>query len=342
MKADDLLMALTELEDDLIWEASEPLYKTTSHRRKLMALLTAAVIVSMLTMTVFASSDASAWFRNFFAKKSGGPLSDGQTSYLGDYTAQFQQSQSVGDYTITLHSAISDGRFVWIQCTLTAPEGTMLDADHYGDLHDTVLWNTGGDSFPCNWTMEDEDSTDNTVTMLCSIDIIWGQGNHFDFTEHDWQLFIYGLGATYYENQGTKDFTSRTEVLTEGVWEFEVQFPEGASQTVELIQEPIACPSNINWGIQGLAQREVQITSFTLRALSAELSFHFSKQDSINGRFDDIYVVRKDGRKILMQEYSNVPNQITYKFDAPIILEDVDHILLPNGTQLPLPPAQSG
>lgn len=337
MKAEDLLMGLNELEDDLILDVQTPVRKRTFHRRKLTALLAAAVIVSMLAMTAFAASDASVWFRNFFTQKSGGALSDGQTSYLGDYTAQFQQSQSVNGYTITLNSAISDGRFVFIQCDLTAPEGTILDADHYGDLHDTMLWNTDGDSFPCNWTIINEDPADNTATMLCSIELIWGQGNHFDFTKHDWQLFIYGLGATYYENQGTMDFTSRTEVLTEGAWKFDIQFPDGASRTVDLIHEPVACPSHINWGIQGLTQREVRITAFTLRALSAELTFQFSKADSINGRFDDIYVIMKDGRSVLMQEYSNVPNQITYKFDAPIILEEVDHILLPNGTKLPMP-----
>ena len=337
MKAEDLLMGLNDLDEDLILDVQEPIRGRSLNKRRLMALLTAAVIASTLAMTAFASSDASVWFRNFFTKRYGGTLSNGQTSYLGDYTAQFQQSQSVNGYTITLNSAISDGRFVFIQCDLVAPEGTILDADRYGDLHDTILWNASGDSFPCNWTIEDGDSTDNTITMLCSIDIIWGQGNHFDFTEHDWQLYIYGLGATYYENQGTMDFTLRTEELTEGTWVFDIRFPDGASRTVDFIQEPVDCPSNINWGIQGLTQQEVQITSFTLRALSAELSFHFSKAESINGSFDDIYVIMKDGSKVLMQEYSNVPNQITYKFDAPIIWEEVDHILLPNGTKLPMP-----
>lgn len=337
MKSEDLLTGLTELDDDLILDAHTPLARHAFHKRRLMALLTAAVIASTLALTAFAASDASVWFRNFFAEKSGTTLSDGQMSYLGDYTAQFQQSQSINGYTITLHSAISDGRFVLIQCDLAAPEGTILDADHYGDRHGTILWNPDCDSFPCNWTITDDDPADNTVTMLCSLDIIWCQGNHFDFTKHPWQLLIYGLGASYYENEGTVDFTSRTETLTEGAWSFDVRFPEGASRTAELIQDPMNCPGDVNYGIQGLAQRELQITSFTLRALSAELSFRFSKADTINGRFDDIYAVMTDGTKVLLREYSNVPNQITYKFDAPISLEEVDHILLPNGTKLPMP-----
>lgn len=98
------------------------------------------------------------------------PLSQEQRLAIAAHTVPGTQSQTVNGYTIALDSAISDGNRTWPARTLTAPEGTVLDADHYGDLHETVfqfpdlreiLW----DPFPFGWEVR-RYPTDNTVTLF--------------------------------------------------------------------------------------------------------------------------------------------------------------------------------
>lgn len=45
----------------------------------------------------------------------------------------------------------------------------------------------------------------------------------------------------------------------------------------------------------------------------------------------------KDGSQMLMRESGGWPDNITFTFAAPIALEEVSHILLPNGTKIPMP-----
>lgn len=345
MKSEDLLNAMNNLDNDIIMEAANPPASRRRSPRRLITVLVAAAVVASLAIGAAASELEGGWFRRFFTDRSQSQLTDSQITYLEENTQDFAQRQTQDGYTLELKSAISDGKSYFIQCKLTAPEGTVLDADSYTDTHGTVFQNAEGDDFAGNWDIFDDDPADNAVTMVCSSRIIWGAENTFSFVDSDWELIIYGLQAHYYGDERT-DYAVRDVGLTEGTWTFRIRFPKNSDRTVEFITEPVTCPCTVDIGLidsgEGYlraetAEVEVQLKSFKLRALTAELSFQYAEKASANGRFDDLFVVMRDGSKVLMNEDSGAPNYLTFTFQAPILLDEVDHILLPDGTKLPMP-----
>lgn len=350
MKAEDLLTALNDLDPDILMDAQQASAPRRPRRgRKLMTLVPAAVIASTMVLTAFASSDGSLWFRGFFSRNSQQPLSQDQNAYIATHTVQNTQSQTVNGYTITLNSAISDGKRTFLHCTLTAPEGTVLDADHYGDIHGTVFefQEPGNSTFMggYGWTNQDSDPADNIATLLFSYEASYTGLEDTSFTDNPCRLLIYGLQATYYEGEGM-DMTQHVETLTEGMWSFDIQFPEDSGREIEFITGYTECPCEIQLGLEKtgentlmpiLESTNVQITSLTLRSLSADFHFKYAQRDQINADFDEMYIVMKDGTKIAMQQSSGAPNYIGFEFETPIILDNVDHILLPGSNKLPVP-----
>lgn len=346
MKPEELLTALNDLDDDLILSKEADRTPKKFRGRRLTTVLIAAVIASTMVLTAFASSDGSLWFRNFFSQNTQQPLSGSQNAYIGSHTVQVTQSQTVNGYTITLESAISDGNRTFIQCKLTAPEGTVLDADHYGDLHDTVfVYQDPGNSVGISsygWENLDDDPSDNTAILLFQHELSYSGSEISSFTEHPCQLLIYGLQGTYYEGEGM-DMTIRKEPLTEGFWSFDIQFPEDSDREIELVSGYVECPCEVRTGMIQTEENTlmpileptyVQVTSFALRSLSADFHYTYTEQDSVNADFEPFFLVMNDGTEIQMQQGAGAPNYNGYKFDTPIILDEVSHIRLPNGTKL--------
>lgn len=348
MKSEDLLKAFTELDDDIILDADAETPKRKFNGRRLMAVLTAAVIASTLVMTAFAFSDGTAWFKRFFAQNT--DLSDSQKGYIGENTAQFQQRQTSNGYTLMLDTAISDGVRTYIRFQLTAPEGVVLDADHYSpsNWREFTFVNENGETYATSggWDTYDEDPTDNVTSLLYTSDN-GGFEDHVDrIFESTWNIRIIGLDAGNWHNPGTVDAAFEKNKLTDGLWEFDIQFPEKGNRTVEFISTPADCPCEVQVGTEQTGENSfrvitesasVQITSFKLRALTAEFSYEYSQKAQVNADFGDFYVVMKDGSRTLMHQSLGYPNYNTYYFDAPIVLEDTDHILLPDGTKLMMP-----
>ncbi len=350
MKAEDLLTSLNDLDPDILLDAqSTKERKKIIGSRKLMALLTAAVLASTFVLTAFATSDGSLWFQNFFSQKMEKPLSQEQSSYISSHTVQNPQSQTVNGYNITLLSAISDGNCTFVQCNLTAPEGAVLDADHYSDLHGTVFeFQDTGDSPSMSgysWKNLDDDPSDNQAVLLFSFDHAYTGLEETSFTDQPCRLILNGLQASYYEWKD-KELSIREEALAEGTWSFDIQFPENSDREIEFITGYTECPCNVQLGMEKtgentmvplLESTTVQVTSLTLRSLSADLHFQYGQKDSVNADFEEMYIVMKDGTKILMQQSSGAPNYIGFEFNTPIILDNVNYILLPDNLKLPVP-----
>lgn len=339
MKAEDLLLAANELDDDLILDAQQPVAKRKFHSRKLMALLTAAVIVSMLALTAFASADTSFRLWQFFVKRSDVVLSENQHQFVEENAIPIQDSQTHDGYTLMLDTAISDGICTYIRFQLTAPEGTVLDARSYDAREHTWLTNTMGKKFPGSggWDTVDDAPSDNTVTLILKLFHGWDEENYDSIFDHTWKLRFDGLEATYLHNPWTPEMTAETVPLSDGVWNFTITFPKQSNTEIEFISEPVTCHGNVN----GFFKENISITSLRVRALSAVLTFWHPMAEALNGDFDTIYAIMKDGNMTKLNSATGAPNHLTFHFDAPIVLTDIDYILLPNGTKLPLPPAQS-
>lgn len=143
----------------------------------------------------------------------------------------------------------------------------------------------------------------------------------------------------------------RAEVLVEGTWEFNVSL--GAeSEALELITgEPVMTWGMVTWKLDddpiayetasGIVA--VKITSFRLSSFGAELEFEFQapafaafiEYQNHNGYTDrHVYAVMKDGSRIPLHTNGTGDN---LSAETPIVLSDLDHILLGDGVTIPIP-----
>lgn len=329
MNAMQLMEAMTNIDGSLI-ENVQP--KSKRSGKTVARIMLLAAVIAALSMSVLAAKEITNWFEAYFGRFSEEPLTENQIAFIDENTTETVQSQTSNGYTVTLESAISDGRNALIKLKLTAPEDTKLDALNYFPGNDEPLTAiTDGKTTVANggWgTSEDHDGKDNTVDILCHLRDCVKDHTH-------WKLQITELKGTYNENVGTSDFRQWEETIVTGLWEFEVFFPESGKEERELITEPV--PGKVNIGLNKDWYLDVFITSFKLRAMSAEITYEYLEPTHGAGDFDEIFVVMKDGSRMMLIPSQGHPGSCTYDTRSPIILSDAAHVLLPDGTKLPIP-----
>lgn len=143
----------------------------------------------------------------------------------------------------------------------------------------------------------------------------------------------------------------KSEVLVEETWEFTVTFDSQTSEPIELITEPVMTWGLVTWKLtddpifyetgDGIAA--VKIVSFKLNSFGATVQYEFKEPafsafieyQNHNGYTDRyIYAVMKDGNKVALHT-NGTGDQLTA--ETPIVLSEVDHILLGDGVIIPMP-----
>lgn len=142
----------------------------------------------------------------------------------------------------------------------------------------------------------------------------------------------------------------QVEVLTDGLWEFTVTFGDTQVETLELISEPVYMEALASIEIESDALftdrkneiRDVKVTSFKLTALGATITCDF-EGDVVSALFEYqnlygyedryIFVVMKDGTQIPL--HNDIQSNLTA--ESPIVLSEVDYVLLSDGTKLMAP-----
>jgi hypothetical protein len=289
-------------------------------------LILLAALIAALTVSAFAAEEISNWFQDYFSRYS--ELSENQITFIEDNTTDISKSQTCNGYTIQVDSAFSDGSQSIVKLKLIAPEDvTLLAANFFpGDESCFVPVGTSTDAdYSGGWGAYVDDATPNEAEITCTIREILG-----DHTQ--WILRIEDIYGTYEENIGTSDYRQWTELLVEGVWEFQIEFSNEGFQEIELIKEPI--PGQVNIGLNKDSYHDVMITSFILRPMTAEITYEYVVPVHGAGDFDPIYVVMKDGSEQMLLPKSGSPIQCKYHFASPIILDDADYVLMPDGTKL--------
>lgn len=137
----------------------------------------------------------------------------------------------------------------------------------------------------------------------------------------------------------------QVNVLGEGTWDFTIHF--NASQPpVELLKEPITVQAyqyqeapDPMW-ITKYTYGPVSLTSFVLRPFGATVSFdpdlclHLAQFNE----GERIWAVMKDGSQLELRDWGSPGKGTLYlEVNSPILAEEVDHILLPDGTEIPMP-----
>ena len=143
----------------------------------------------------------------------------------------------------------------------------------------------------------------------------------------------------------------KSEMLVEGEWEFNISFGADDIDMIELISEPITVEARVNRKTDNgtmfydVTERleQVKLTSFRLTTFGAQLMFEEDEDmvgvsiewQNAHGYDDrDVYVVMKDGSQIALHT-DGVGTVLTA--ESPIVLDEIDHILLADGTKIDMP-----
>lgn len=146
----------------------------------------------------------------------------------------------------------------------------------------------------------------------------------------------------------------KSEILTEGEWNFTITFDADSrnTQPIELITgEPVMTWGLVTWKLDdepivyetGSGIAAVKIVSFVLDPLGATVQYEFEEPafsafieyQGNNGYTDRyVYAVMKDGSKVALHTHGS-GDQLTA--ETPIVLSEVDHILLGDGGTIPMP-----
>ena len=102
----ELLEAMTNIDGQLI-ENARP--KPKKAGGSLVKFILIAALITMLTVSAFASEEITNWFKEYFARHSTTELTQNQITFIEDNTTDISQSQTCNGYTIEVDSAFSDG-----------------------------------------------------------------------------------------------------------------------------------------------------------------------------------------------------------------------------------------
>lgn len=256
-----------------------------------------------------------------------------------DVEAQAAPSQEAtqNGWTLKLKEVDTDGYVAHIVVSVTAPEGTVLDdKEQVYSLHNGNHWaispldgreSSGGQGGGFSGA-DDGDGLSNTMDFVMDADLTMVDGSAPFGIGSQWQIHIVDIAGYSTAGGQVQEVT-----LVEGEWQFTITFDEtnGDYREIELVQEPFTAKACTGWYPDGTdAVEDYTVTSFVLRKYSSTIDYAEKKEYiypdfySYDGKW--MYAVMKDGTKTQMLGYHDA-----------LDLSQVDHILFPDGTTLPVP-----
>ena len=332
--------------------------------------LAAAVMASLLAVTAAASGFT--WFVDYFEAESEEPLTAEQIDFIEENVQDIHQQQASSGYTLELDSAITDGNTAYVIIDVTAPEGVDLTTEPVADAYERyelrnedselITWpeNVQISSMTSGWK-EDGDGLDNTMIYMIQLSPDWDHSTGEPFgSGATWEIHIKNINREYenveykqellnskYKGQTDIMFTPEEserlyvkETVAKGTWDFSFEFEDANNEEVELIREPVAASACIAWRMDDTEVYEkVSITSFKLRPLSATIicNYDAGAPDFTNSTDKSIYVVMKDGSNIKLSSDIGFTGEQQLMASTPIILENVDYVLMADGTMISMP-----
>ena len=244
------------------------------------------------------------------------------------------QKATQNGYTLEVKSVETDGYVAQILIGITAPEDIVLSTEkplHFSNWRGMLVPADGSEAAfgPVN-TLDDGDGKANTIDVLLTQSVTAKNTDAPFAAGSTWTLYLVDLV-----------YSSTDETLTEGEWQFPISF--GADncddRELELLTSPILMKAGTGWLPDGTdVVMEFPVSSFKLRKFSSKIvrdtaaETEEQRAESYtdfyrwNGHF--ICVVMKDGTRIELWDQEN---------DSAIDLTQVDYVLLPDGTKLPVP-----
>lgn len=317
-------------------------------RKSAAVLLVATLILSMSAAALAIAS--SNWFAAFFINRSGYELTPDQYQFIEEKSVGIGQSITEGGYTVTVESALCDAYNLYLVIHVEGPAGVKLDLGDEGNLYfdhikqesTGTYERTGGClSFGAGYSdLDDGDGKENTATLLYHSHVVLSAGSNRVYTDGEvWRFHFADLYARTGERHEVQT------LLAEGGWSFEFRLTE-ISEDVEFITTPVICVAQS--GGEGTSREsvEIEITSFILSPFGAICNYRFipgSRPESVD--ILDIYLVMDDGSIVALcpssgggaGAFGSTGGTMSYVVNAPIILNDVEYLVLPENVQVPRP-----
>jgi len=138
----------------------------------------------------------------------------------------------------------------------------------------------------------------------------------------------------------------KSEELVDGEWIFDVTFTDTRVETLQLIDQPITVDAWVHHKIDNGTMfydtthdiEQIQITSFVLSPMGATVTYE--QAEDVIGVFlewdgnQGVFVIMKDGSEI---QLNSDGTGYSWSSKVPIVLNDVDHVLLADGSKLTKP-----
>ena len=323
MTGRELLMGMTDLDGSILEEA-ETLGKNIRVRRfrpVLAAAIGAAVLI--LAGCAYVALTEPEWFGQFFSRWQEQGLSQSQTAFVEENTKVIGQSVTRDGYTLTVESAIADSYNAYIKLRLSSETEDVMNAENYlpgyrlredGTLEDYFYapdhpdWRYSTGSGPM------EEAPD---VILIRVSQNEQQGAKSLEAGVTYRIHFPGLIGYY------SDGTDR--VLTEEDFDFDIVFDTLHDESLEMITEPVEVTfSEISLTLTSLELRTLGISvDYTGEADVLKIMSYFSGN-----------VALKDGTQVRFRPYVLGPEGGTCFLTGPIVLEEVDHVQLRDGTKL--------
>lgn len=330
------------------FEGNKPRRQVLTRRGVAVAL---AVALTLCTAGV-AYAVVTNLFSTYFTNRSGETLTPEQYQFIEEKSVGIGQSVTVDGYTVTVNSAICDAQTLYLTIYIEGPEGVKIDLDSdegnisFGEVKckSTGTYTQTGhlSSRGRSWfSLEDGDGRENTATLLIREQYVMSADSNRVYTDGEiWRLELAELriraNAPYYDEVTT---------LIEGGWSFEFPLTEMNGE-VELISSPVVCVAQAGGEAGTKESVEMMVDSFVLRPFSVTLRYSFipgNRPEAVD--ILDVYLVMKDGSTVTAQPRSgggagavgSTGGTMSYTFDAPVMLDEVAYLVLPEDVQVPFP-----
>lgn len=228
--------------------------------------------------------------------------------------------EEINGYRVSLKSAETDGHSVYVVLSVTAPEGVDMERKTAGAAS-LLLENEKPSGLNGGLNkIDDGDGLANTCDLLFQRSYTTRDGSAAISRDTVMNVYFEDIYERYRDNG------QHETLVSPGVWNFDVTFEDSDFREIELLREPITATASIGWNLDGTdAFEEFKVTSVKLRSLSIE-----EVSENQNADFFGVssYAVMKDGTQV------EIMNR---EFVQPIDLDQVDYILLADGTKLPVP-----
>ena len=307
-------------------------------RKRILTVALAAALYVAVGAAVYAAC-TSPWLADYFEARQKAPLSPRQKEYLASESLEICQSATVDGYTVTVESAICDRMELCMVIRVEGPEGVLLDREQGGFWFRSIKHKRLGDYEKTGYIrgyathgsyLADGDGLDNTAMKVLMTQRELTPDSNEGFTDGElWRVTLSGLFLMTGPPESWTD-------LAAGPWEFVLPLTK-QSEELEMISSPVRCRAR--YGGEGKQKEpvEITVTSFVLRPLGASCEFLIAS--GYRGvELSEVYLVMKNGEKVPLTLMAGDPHgsmYYQYQYDAPILLDEVESLVLPDDVVVP-------